>query len=495
MPDLAEIRATLARIPNPIAVLESLFALAPVGFQIYEASGKSILVNQAFIDLFGSEPPPEYNVLEDEIARERGVLDLIRRAFKGETTHIPPIWYDPRELTQVKVDKGNRIAFAATFMPLVDRAGAVTHVAIVFKDMTAEMVHREQLEEERGLLAAIVDQATEGIVMADATGTLRLVNGAAQRLGVVVGTQIGEWAEFGLRDADGRPLAVTEMPLARALRGETVRSVIKAVAPDGSLGALTAVALPLRHSDGSLRGAVVTFRDETERVHREVEQQQAAHFRERFIGILGHDLRSPLSAILASAALVLRQRDAPDRALAAAARITSSAERMARMISDLLDFTQARLGGGLALSRKPSDLGEVARAVVDEVSAANPSRSIELEVLGQAMGSFDADRAAQLLSNLLQNAVAYAPEDDRISVRVSGKDRHVEIAVENGGAPIPESERAMLFDPFRRGKVSRESKGLGLGLFIVQQIARAHGGDVEVDSGEGRTVFRAVLQR
>jgi signal transduction histidine kinase len=495
MPDLDHVRAILARIPDPIAILESLFALAPVGFQIYEASGRSILVNQAFIELFGSEPPPEYNVLNDEIAAREGVLDLIRRAFKGETIHTPPIWYDPRQLTQVKVEKGNRVGMSATFFPLFDRAGAVTHVAIVFKDMTAEMIHREQLEQERGLLAAIVDQVSEGIIMADATGTLRLVNGAAQRLGAVVGTPIGKWAAFGLRDAEGRPLPDDQMPLSRALRGETVRLVMQAPASEGSFRALSAVALPLRHADGSLRGAVMTFRDETERVHREAEQQQAAHFRERFIGILGHDLRSPLSAITAGAALILRTPDAPDPALAAAARIAASGDRMARMISDLLDFTQARLGGGLAVSRKPADLGEVARAVVDEVSAANPSRSIALEVRGDVKGPFDSDRIAQLVSNLLENAVAHAPQGDRIAVTVSGKGGNVEIAVENGGPPIPENERATLFDPFRRGSGPRESKGLGLGLFIVEQIARAHGGGVQLEVHAGRTVFRAVLQR
>ncbi len=104
MPDLDEIRAALARIPNPIAVLESLFALAPVGLQIYEVGGRSLLVNQAFLDLFGSEPPPGYNVLQDEIAARNGVLELIQRAFRGETISTPTVWYDPRELTQVHVE-------------------------------------------------------------------------------------------------------------------------------------------------------------------------------------------------------------------------------------------------------------------------------------------------------------------------------------------------------------------------------------------------------
>ncbi|MGZ6142581.1 MAG: ATP-binding protein [Myxococcales bacterium] len=492
MSDLEKIRATLARIPDPIAVLESLFELAPFGLQIYEASGRSLLVNQAFLDLFGSEPPWDYNVLKDEIAARNGVLELIQRAFAGETITVPPIWYDPRELTQVKIEKGNRVAMSATFLPLRDRGGNVSHVAIVFKDMTAEVVQREQLEEERELLSAIIDQVSEGITMADERGVLRIVNRAARELGIRAGTPMEKWAET----YPAENLEPSEFPLTRALRGETARSLVVRRAPDGLRRALSVVAVPLRRSDGTLRGAVSTFRDETDRVRHEQEAEQAAHFRERFIGILSHDLRTPLTAILASARLVLRLRDLPDPALAAAARITSSAERMWRMIADLLDFTEARLGGGLSVVRKPCNLGEVARQTADEVGAAEPGRVIDVAAEGDTSGAFDPDRVAQLLSNLLTNALAYGPPDEAVHVRLRALDGKVEIAVENGGPAIPAEERAGLFDPFRRGSgAAGHGRGLGLGLFIVQAIARAHGGDVAVESADGRTVFCATLQR
>lgn len=494
MPELDDIRATLARIPNPIAVLESLFSLAPVGFQIYEVSGRSILVNQAFLDMFGSEPPPGYNVLQDEIAEKNGVLGLIRRAFQGETVTVPPVWYDARELKQVKVETGKRVSMQATFLPLFDRAGRVSHVAIVFKDMTAEMLHREQLEQERELLSAIVDQVAEGILMADERGVMRLVNRAAAGTGATKGVPVERWTqEHGLVHADGRPLAAEETPLWRALQGHPSSGVVVHVrAPDGKVRALNSNAVPLRRTDGSVRGAVVTTRDETERMQREEEAQQTAHFRERFIGILGHDLRSPLTAILASAGHILRMRGVPDPAIAAAARITATAERMGRMISDLLDFTQARLGGGLAVHRKPCDLAEVARACVEEALAVDPSRRIAFRIQGDTRGSYDPDRAAQLVSNLLQNALTYGRTGDEVVVEVRGGT----IAVSNSGPEIPEADLAVLFDPFRRGREApSQSRGLGLGLFIVQQIARAHGGDVSVGSSGGRVTFRAALQR
>ncbi|HEY7509824.1 MAG TPA: histidine kinase dimerization/phospho-acceptor domain-containing protein, partial [Vicinamibacteria bacterium] len=161
MEPLEEIRDRLARLEDPVALLLGLFAYAPVGFQIYEASGRSLVVNQAFRDLFGAEPPPEYNVLRDEIAERSGALDLIHRAFAGETVNVPALWYDPRELTQVKVETGNRVAVSATFFPIRDREGRVTHVAIVFKDLTAEMLAREQAEKERDINAQLYREAQE----------------------------------------------------------------------------------------------------------------------------------------------------------------------------------------------------------------------------------------------------------------------------------------------------------------------------------------------
>jgi signal transduction histidine kinase len=483
--DLDSLRAALARVPDPVTVLENLFARAPVGFQIYEASGRSLVVNQAFLELFGSEPPPGYNVLKDEIAERNGVLGLVRRAFAGETVTEPPVWYDPRESTQGKTSEGRRVAIQPTFVPLFDPQGLVTHVAVVFKDLTAEIIQREQLEEERELLAAVIDQVSEGIVMADERGILRLANRAARDLGIRPGLPLSELGNGG-----------GDSQLASALGGSPVQALMHHRGPHGKTHALAASAVPLRRPDGSKRGAVVAMRDETEREQRELEAQQTAHFRERFIGILGHDLRAPLTAVIASASLIRRQKDASDLVRVSAGRIASSADRMGRMISDLLDFTQARLGGGLAVQRRPCDLSEVARAAVDEALVSHPDRQIRIVEEGDARGSFDPDRAAQLVTNLLQNAVVYSPPAEPIDVEVRGLPGHIEIAVTNAGPQIPPQDSAELFNPFRRGDAAgRHSKGLGLGLFIVQQIARAHGGDVNVESGPRRTTFRASFNR
>src|SRR3954469_18709544 len=150
---LASIRAALAGVEDPLALLEGLFAIAPFGLQIYDKTGRSLAVNQAFLDLFGSAPPPEHSVLSDDIAERQGMLPLIRRGFAGETVRIPVNWYDPRDLRSVRVAEGNRVAIDTTMFPIRDRQGDVSHVGVVFKDVTREETAREELQKERDLLS------------------------------------------------------------------------------------------------------------------------------------------------------------------------------------------------------------------------------------------------------------------------------------------------------------------------------------------------------
>jgi signal transduction histidine kinase len=150
----ARLLSVLRQVDDPLSLLVGIFFHSPVAFQVYRKDGHCLLTNPAFRRLFGSEPPPEYNILRDELAQRNGLLDLVHRAFAGETILGPPLWYDPRELTQVNVTEGNRVAIESTFFPLRDREGTVQYIAIVFKDITAERTLREEAERERDRLAA-----------------------------------------------------------------------------------------------------------------------------------------------------------------------------------------------------------------------------------------------------------------------------------------------------------------------------------------------------
>ena len=136
----------LGGIADPLSLLTGLFAHAHAAFQIYRPSGQCLLVNQAFVDLFGSEPPPEYNILEDEIAERQGQLPFIRRALAGETVHVPAFWYDARELAKVEGKEGRRVAVEATMFPLFDANHVIDHIAISFKDVTARMELEAEIE-------------------------------------------------------------------------------------------------------------------------------------------------------------------------------------------------------------------------------------------------------------------------------------------------------------------------------------------------------------
>jgi PAS domain S-box-containing protein len=240
---------------------------------------------------------------------------------------------------------------------------------------------------------------------------------------------------------------------------------------------------------------VGSMMDLTER-RRAVEQlAQEAQFRERFIGILGHDLRNPLNAILLSARGLRRRGPLTPAQQEYVLRIESSATRMGKMIADILDLTRARLSGGIPLEVAPMRLGAVCRQVVEELSAAWPGRCISYVEDAGGEGLWDAERLAQVLSNLVGNALEHGEEEAPVLVR-SWRDGDWQVLeVQNPGTPIPAHQLATLFDPFRQGEgAGRKRGGLGLGLFIVKEIVHAHGGRVTVRSSrEEGTVFTMLL--
>jgi signal transduction histidine kinase len=234
---------------------------------------------------------------------------------------------------------------------------------------------------------------------------------------------------------------------------------------------------------------------------REDELARAGAFRDRLLAVVGHDLRNPLSAVRLGAAAALAT--APPEGAAALERIIRAARRMERIIDDLVDVARARFGGGLPLRRAAADLRDVVRGVVEEYRTTHAGRQIELEAAGDTRAELDPDRVAQLASNLVQNALRYGDAVAPVRVEVRGDDGALTLRVENAGRPIAPELLPNLFDPFRRGEVPgaperqrSETQGLGLGLFIVDAIVRAHGGSIDVDSSAERgTTFTVRLPR
>lgn len=226
------------------------------------------------------------------------------------------------------------------------------------------------------------------------------------------------------------------------------------------------------------------------------ERTETLHLNEMFTAMPGHDLRNPLSAIVMSATVMARSSN-DEIMQAAAERILSSGRRMSRMIEDVLDLARARLAGGIALKREDTDLGAIVQRVLQEHTVAQPQRRIDVTAAGDLTGHWDAGRIAQVASNLIGNAHQHGAADQPIRVRLNGTARdHAELSVANAGT-IPSDVLPHIFDPFRGGEAhAGRSQGLGLGLYIVQQIVVAHRGSVDVQSGDGTdTLFRISLPR
>jgi len=226
---------------------------------------------------------------------------------------------------------------------------------------------------------------------------------------------------------------------------------------------------------------------------RRQQAEENTRFAEMFVGILGHDLRNPLGAVAMSASVLRRHGDVPKRPMN---RILSSTQRMTNMVDQLLDLTRSRLADGIPIDPAPADLGAVVSSVVDEVRSGYPEREIRW-ASRSVPGRWDHDRLAQVVSNLVGNALEHGDPATPVTVELEDREDRAVLRIHNAGATIPEALLPMLFEPYRKASLrGPRSKGLGLGLFITNEIVVAHGGSIEVRStDDAGTVFQVTLPR
>ena len=304
--------------------------------------------------------------------------------------------------------------------------------------------------------------------------------------------------EAGARDAE-------HLRMLRELRLESAM-VVPLRARGEVIGAITFIyaASGRRYTDADMgfaedfaRRAAMAI--ENAQAHASV--SKALEFQERFVAVLGHDLRNPLAAIDMArgllAQLAAKANDAT--ALRILARIESSSRRMARMIEQILDLARTRTGGGLEVHPANVELCGMLTGIVNELRTAHPGRSIELECSPPVEGSWDRDRLEQVFSNLLGNAIHHGDAGGPVRIQAREEEGAVRVDVHNLGSPVPQELLPVLFSPFRRGDTaSRTTKtaGLGLGLYISHEIVGRHGGKLEVQSNASEgTTFRVTLPR
>lgn len=219
--------------------------------------------------------------------------------------------------------------------------------------------------------------------------------------------------------------------------------------------------------------------------------------RDLLLGVLGHDLRDPLAAIVMYATYLTRSERLDGDSAKAVTRLFATASRMRLMVADLLDYASTRLGSKLPVHRVPMQMDEVCRRVIDEVEISHPDAPLRMHAGGVLAGEWDPIRVSQLLANLIGNAVEHGASGATVDITLGGTEEQISIAVHNSGAPIPPDEQKKIFEPLVRG--SRElatPTSVGLGLYISQEIARAHGGAIAVESSAGEgTTFTVSLPR
>ena len=225
-----------------------------------------------------------------------------------------------------------------------------------------------------------------------------------------------------------------------------------------------------------------------------LDERQASELREQFIAVLGHDLRNPLASIDAGARLLHKHGPLSPKGAEIVALLQSSVRRMAGLIDNVLDFARGRLGGGFAISRNADEpLWPVLDQVVAELRAAWPDRQIVSDIVLPSPVDCDRERIGQLLSNLLGNALAHGAPLEPVRVRAAMEGGSFVLSVANSGNPIPSETLERLFQPFFRASGRGNHQGLGLGLYIASEIARAHGGTLDVGSTPEETRFTLTI--
>jgi signal transduction histidine kinase len=261
----------------------------------------------------------------------------------------------------------------------------------------------------------------------------------------------------------------------RALRASVVRLWMKAK-DDFSPGDLEELTRFNEAIDQALAESVFEYTEELE------------HSKEMFLAILGHDLRTPLSAVFTSSRFMLDTNELVEPHRTLTSRIASSTTRMIGLVGDLLDFTRGRLGGGIPVEPRPMSMGKVLHEVVDEVLAAHPGAVVKLETRNEQVGEWDEGRISQAFTNLIGNALEHGYPGSEVSVEMRGEEDGICIAVHNTGPPIQPERLDGIFNPMKTHSAGDtrhgSSSGLGLGLYIAERIVHAHRGRIEVDSTE-----------
>jgi phosphoserine phosphatase RsbU/P len=452
-------------------------ALREAGYEIDEADNGTDALERA------KQNP--VLILLDVRLPPMGGLEVARRLRMDPLTRpIPIIHVSASMITEANRAEGLEAGADAYLVAPVDRRVLVATVRAVLRASRAEQALRETSER----LSNILESASDAFVALDQEWRVTFANRAlSSRLpagavnpGRSLWSVIPEFGEPSVRSSLERTMT------------EGIREPIQRQLPTlgGGWFELRPFQLP--------EGMGLALEEITERRERQIQERLRREFAERLVGIISHDIRTPLSAISVSADLLARGINDPLAGRRSIDRIQSSSQRATRLINQMMEWTQASIGGGLPIQRRQADLLTTLRQTLSEVQAANPGRQFQSSLQGQAWGEWDPDRLAQVFSNLLGNAAQHSPPTSPVAVSATVEPDAVSITVANDNiaGPIPPEVQETLFEPFRRGpSASRASSSIGLGLYIARHLIERHGGRISVESNAAGTRFVVRLPR
>jgi nitrogen-specific signal transduction histidine kinase len=306
--------------------------------------------------------------------------------------------------------------------------------------------------------------------------------------------------EFLGRDDGGELTATLRRVLATGMPEQAEISLhpVEPLAPfgDGPLMFLVAIE-PIPDLSGAIVGVLCASTNVTALERTRIALREAVGIRDLMVAVLAHDLRNPLSTVRALSSTFARSDTVPERVRQGLAHVESASRRMDELIGTLLDFSGTRAGGAIPVVRERSDVGAVTLAVIEELRQAMPGRLLTMDSSGDTSAIVDAARVAQVVSNLVGNALAHGSPAEAVQVTLDGSGPDLLLSVRNRGATIPTTILPVIFEPFRRGTgATSHPRGLGLGLYITREIVRAHQGTIAVESTDDRgTVFTVHLPR
>lgn len=439
-------------------------------------------------------------------------MDAIRAAARE-------IEDDEEHLLEQRSAAASRGAWRTTVLMVVGNGAAFAGVSLAVLLLMRELARRrrrelehiqEQAQRELSLAAAFetgrLPRTLEELPVAIAIvalpgGELTSTNERFRTLFAADDVEVArvqDLVDVGVVRPDGTPLEMADLTGGGDVSDGThaVSLRLARVGPTGARSPLVVHASPLVQRDSDMRALVVSFEDHSATAGAAEERESGERFRQLFLGLVGHDMRNPLSVISTATSTLLR-RHLPPVEEALVERMRRSAERLSTMVDQMIALVEARLTSGVQIEPAPADLGDIARDVVNQIGVEEPAREVALELGGDLAGDWDEPRVRGVLMELVRNALRHTDEEEAVVVRGRGVDGSVEVDVE-GGPPIPEHVRRFLFDPFRRADahVRLRSAGFGIGLYLAQQVALAHGGSITPSTtADGRTMMELQLPR